>query len=59
MDEAGLERATACVFAIAKPSAAKNALMESAATAINRRRSMAALNIGNFLLRMPVLGMAA
>ena len=33
-----MERATACVFAIAKPSAAENMLMESAATAISRRR---------------------
>jgi hypothetical protein len=59
MDGAGLERATAWVFAIAKPSAAKNMLMESAAAAINRRRSMAAVNMGSFLLHMPVLGMAA
>ena len=59
MDGAGLEWATACVFAIAKPSAAKNVLMESAAIAISRRRSMVEVNIGTFLLRTPVSGLEA
>ena len=53
MDGAGLEWATACVFAIAKPSAAKNMLIESAATAISRRRSMAAVNIGSSFCTCP------
>jgi hypothetical protein len=44
---------------MAKPSAAKNVLMESAAMAISRRRSMAEVNIGKFLLRTPVSGMEA
>ena len=42
----------AWVFAIAEPSAAKNELIESAATAISRRRSIAEVNIANFLLQM-------
>jgi hypothetical protein len=53
MGGAGLEWATACVFAIAKPSAAKNMLMESAAAAISRRRSMAAVNIGSSFCACP------
>jgi len=40
------------VFAMAEPSAAKNELIESAATAIRRRRSRAEVNIANFLLHM-------
>jgi hypothetical protein len=47
------------VFAIAKASAAKNLLMESAAMAISRRRSMGEVNIGKFHLRTPVSGMEA
>jgi len=39
-------------FAIAEPSAPKNELIESAATAISRRRSIAEVNIANFLLHM-------
>jgi hypothetical protein len=58
-DVSSLERATAWVLAIAKPSAAKNVLMESAAAAIRRRRSMGEVNIGKFLLLKPVLGMEA
>jgi hypothetical protein len=42
----------AWVFAIAEPSAAKNELIESAATAISRRRSIAEVDIANFLLQM-------
>jgi hypothetical protein len=34
-------------------------LMESAATATSKRRSMAELNIGKFLPLMPALGMEA
>ena len=45
--------------AIAKASAAKNLLMESAAMAISRRRSMGEVNIGKFHLRTPVSGMEA
>ncbi len=36
MEGAGLERATACVFAVAKPSATKNMLVESTKAAISR-----------------------